>query len=172
MLRNLILMILLFCRTLLSCLEADISVKIDFTKKSAIISYQCLNSSDALYSAKVRNRKNTARYLDRHVYTMIGPESEKKSYLCHCSWSQCSFLLWKQHQTLKICFDNCGGNINIFQLNTIRPPLGPASTSQYLWSAESKAINKAVSFVNMANCVIKDKSPCDLTFYASRILHN
>ena len=31
MLRNLILMILLFCRTLLSCLEADISVKIDFT---------------------------------------------------------------------------------------------------------------------------------------------
>ena len=31
MLRNLILMILLFCRTLLSCLEAEISVKIDFT---------------------------------------------------------------------------------------------------------------------------------------------
>ena len=31
LLRNLILMILLFCRTLLSCLEAEISVKIEFT---------------------------------------------------------------------------------------------------------------------------------------------
>ena len=46
MLRNLILMILLFCRTLLSCLEAEISVKIDFTYLSAIISYQRLNNSE------------------------------------------------------------------------------------------------------------------------------
>ena len=53
LLRNSILMILLFCRTLLSCLEDEISVKIDFTLYSAIISYQRLNSSDILIQVKI-----------------------------------------------------------------------------------------------------------------------
>ena len=45
LLRNLIMMILFFYRTLLSCLEAEKSVKINFISYSAIISYQSLNSS-------------------------------------------------------------------------------------------------------------------------------
>ena len=55
MLRNLILIILLFCRTLLSCLEAEISVKINFTYYSAIISYQCPNSSEKYNSHPFRS---------------------------------------------------------------------------------------------------------------------
>ena len=45
LLQNFILMVFPFYRTLLSCLEAEKSVRIDFILQSAIISYQSLNST-------------------------------------------------------------------------------------------------------------------------------
>ena len=75
---------------------------------------------------------NTIGVSNRKLYTKICAFFFPKSHIFFTVHDPYVKPLWKQHQSLKICFDNCGGNINIFQLNTIRPPLGPASTSQYL----------------------------------------
>ena len=58
LIRNLILMTLLFYRTLLSCLEAEKSVKIDFILLSAIISYQCFHSSAATFHSVSFSKPN------------------------------------------------------------------------------------------------------------------